>query len=115
MNYETNARTGERRPSGDLEVIEEKVLVGIPRGDDELRVTFTRAKTANGETSWHSIREYYKAEDGSWRPTKKGITIRGRELHAVAIALLRACASSIPPQTVAAAKAVVEALGGKRS
>jgi hypothetical protein len=109
MNYETIARTG------DLEIVEERVMVGIPRGDGELRVTFTRAKTANGETAWHSIREYYKADDGTWRPTKKGITIRGRELHAVAIALLRACASSIPPQTVVAAKAVVEALSGRRS
>ena len=115
MNYERNGATGERLQS-DLQILEEKVLVGIPRGDSELRVTFTRARTGDGkEVAWHSIREYYQADDGSWRPTKKGITIRGKEIHAVTIALLRACASSIGPETVAAAKTVVQALQGRRS
>ena len=103
--------SGER---GALTILEEKILVGIPRGDDELRVTFTRARSEDGkEIAWHGIREFFKDDKGQWRPTKKGITIRGKELHAVTVALLRACASSIPPEKVDAARSIVESLQGR--
>jgi hypothetical protein len=85
-----------RRRGGDLEIIEERVMVSIPRGDEELRVTFTRARTGDGkEIAWHSIRVFWKTDAGEWRAGKSGVTIRGRELRAVADALARACAGSL--------------------
>ena len=105
------APRGGQRDRGDLEVLEERVMAAIPRGDEELRVTFTRARTGNGkEVAWHSIRVFWKNDQGEWKPGKQGITIRARELHGVTVALLRACASSIPAELHGAAKAIVEAL-----
>jgi hypothetical protein len=101
---------------GDLEIIEEKVMVAIPRGDEELRFTFTRARTGNGkEAAWHSLRIFWKSDEGEWRPGKQGITIRGKELHSICIALLRACASSIPPSLHETTRMLVGALGGGRT
>jgi len=76
---------------GDLEIISEIVMVAIPRGDEELRVTFTRARTGQGrDVAWHSLRVFWKTDAGEWRPGKQGITIRGGELRAVADALTKA-------------------------
>jgi hypothetical protein len=81
-----------RRRGGDLEIIEERVMLAIPRGDEELRVTFTRARTGDGkEVAWHSIRVFWRTDNGEWRPGKQGITIRGKELRAVIDALMKAC------------------------
>jgi hypothetical protein len=77
---------------GDLEIIEEVVMCAVPRGDcEELRVTFARARLPDGrETAWHALRVWYRSDDGSMRPGKQGVTIRGKELRAVADALGRA-------------------------
>jgi hypothetical protein len=99
---------------GSLEILEERLMVEVPRGREGrevLRVQFVRAKTPEGgQVAWHSIREFYRADDGQMRPGKSGITIRARELPAVTIALLRAIASSIPAELHASAKAIVAAL-----
>lgn len=76
---------------GDLTIVSETALVSIPRGDDELRVTFTRARTADGkDVAWHSIRVFFRGRDGEWKPGKQGITIRGRELAPIRDALIAA-------------------------
>jgi hypothetical protein len=97
-----------------LEIIEERLMVEVPRGRDArevLRVQFVRAKTPEGkEVAWHSVREFYRADDGTMRPGKSGVTIRARELSVVAIALLRAVASSVPNELHASAKAIIAAL-----
>jgi len=104
------------RGAGGLEPIDERVMLEIPRGRDgreALCFRFVRAKTAEGKmVAWHDLREFYKGADGAWLPGKKGISIRGKELHAVAIALLRAVASSVPASLHESARAIVAALGG---
>jgi len=75
------------RTGGDLTITSEAVLVSIPRGDEELRVTYTKARTSERDVSWHSIRVFWKTQEGEWRPGKQGITIRARELEAVVKAL----------------------------
>lgn len=79
---------------GELEIVDEKVMVEIPRGRDGrevLRVTFTRARAPDGkDVAWHSIRLFWRNDSGEWRPGKQGITIRGGELRAVASALAKA-------------------------
>lgn len=37
------------------------------------------------------LRLQYKNQDGAWLPSKKGITVKMRELHGVADALVKAC------------------------
>ena len=68
-------------------------MAEMPRGDrgDVLRVVFTMATTPEGNpVAWHSIREFYRDASGELRPSKKGITIRGKELATVAAALAKA-------------------------
>jgi hypothetical protein len=73
---------------GDLKIEREDTLVEVPRGDEVLRVTRVEATTGAGKpVSWHSLRVFWKAEDGAWRPGKAGVTIRARELGAVVAAL----------------------------
>jgi hypothetical protein len=75
----------------DLEILREDIMAAIPRGDEELRVTFTMARTGDGkDVAWHSLRIFYKNDNGDWRPGKAGVTIRGRELRPVVEALIRA-------------------------
>jgi hypothetical protein len=96
---------------GDLEIVSETILIAIPRGDEELRVTFTRGRIAQGrDVSWHSLRIFWKTEAGEWRPGKQGITVRGGELRAVADALSKAASGggatageTEPPPSPAAA------------
>jgi hypothetical protein len=81
---------GER---GDLEILREIVLVGIPRGRDGremLRLRFVQARAGDREVAWHDLREFWKDERGEWRPGKKGISLRGRELGPIRDALIRA-------------------------
>ena len=73
--------------SGDLVIKAEAVLVAIPRGDEELRVTYTTARAGDRDVSWHSLRIFWKTDAGEWRPGKQGITIRAKELDAVTKAL----------------------------
>jgi hypothetical protein len=105
------------RARGDLEIVSETVMVAIPRGDnEELRVSFTKGRTAEGkDIAWHGIRVFWKTAEGEWRPGKAGVTIRGKELHAVAIAFLRACASAIPSDLHEPTKRIVAALNGGRA
>jgi hypothetical protein len=85
-----------RNPQGgDLQIESEAILLELPRGDrgEVLRVTHTTATTVQGKrVAWHGIREFYTDDDGNKKPGKKGITIRGRELSAVATALAQAAA-----------------------
>jgi hypothetical protein len=105
--------SADRGRGGDLEIVEERVMAAIPRGGEELRLTFTRAKKPDGgETAWHSLRVFWKSDAGEWRPGKQGVSIRGRELGRVAVGFLRACASSIPAPLHATTKAIVAALLG---
>jgi hypothetical protein len=80
--------TRDRSDRSELSILSEDVLIAIPRGDDELRLTFTRARIPDGrEVAWHSLRVFYQKPDGQWRPGKQGVTIRARELGAIAQAL----------------------------
>lgn len=95
-------------------------MAEVPRGREgreAVRVTFTKARSADGkEVAWHSIRLFWKDDTGTFRPSKTGITIRGSELRPVAIAMLRACASNlIAPELVVAAKKIVTALEANRA
>jgi hypothetical protein len=61
--------TSGARRGGELQIIDERVLVAIPRGDEELRVTFTRALVGEGRAvEWHSLRVFWKDDQGHWRP-----------------------------------------------
>jgi hypothetical protein len=86
-----------QRGRGDLRIEREEIMLAIPRGDEELRVTFTEATAGDGKpVAWHSIRVFWKDASGEWRPGKQGITIRGKELRAVADALKRALSGGKP-------------------
>ena len=105
--------------SGDLEIIEDKTIVELPRkgrngGVECLRFSFTRAKAENGkETAWHSLRVFWQGNDGKWLPGKSGVTVRAAEMNAITVGFLRALSSSIPRELHGAAKQIVEALGGQ--
>lgn len=78
---------------GNLEILREIVLVDIPRGRDgreRLRLRFVQARAGDREVAWHDLREFWKDERGEWRPGKKGISLRGRELGPIRDALIRA-------------------------
>lgn len=84
------------RGRGDLEIIHETLLVAIPRGEEELRVTHVEGRTGAGkDVAWHSLRVFWRDDSGTWRPGKQGITIRGAELKAVAEALVKAAAGGM--------------------
>lgn len=84
---------------GDLQILGEKVLVEMPRGDEMLRVTYTEARTAEGkDVSWHSLRVFWRNDAGEWRPGQKGLTIRSRELGPIANALSKAANAAGPRQ-----------------
>jgi hypothetical protein len=69
-----------------------------PPGDIELAV-FERREGERLVVSWRQyeghhfvdLRVQFRAEDGRWLPTKKGVTIKLRELHNVHDALTQAC------------------------
>lgn len=68
-------------------------------GADVQIATFERGETerlcvALREYQGHhfiDVRVQFRAEDGEWRPTKKGITIKMRELHLFSDAIGKAC------------------------
>jgi transcriptional coactivator p15 (PC4) len=65
---------------------QEHVVLELRRGEnDVLRVT---RKTYEGKP-FTDVRVYYRADDGELRPTKKGCSIRDRELPQVLTALQR--------------------------
>lgn len=100
---------------GDLEILETRNMLTLPRGQsEELRFDFVRARMADGkETAWHSLRVWWRADNGEMRPGKAGLTVRGRELVPVAITFLRAVASSVPSELHGAAKSLIAALEAK--
>ncbi len=105
--------SNDNRGRDPLDIIEERILVAIPRGDEELRVTFTRARKPDGsETAWHSIRVFWKTDDGQWRPGKQGITVRARELRAVADALSKAPSGGPPQRATAPSEPAADASRG---
>ena len=86
------------RQGSNLQIIEDRVMVAVPRGQrgEELRVSFVRAKTADGkEVAWHAIREFWRSDDGKMLPSKKGITLRGKELRPVLLALAEAAGARL--------------------
>jgi hypothetical protein len=69
-----------------------------------LRVEFARGRTANGrDVAWHSIRLFWRDEAGELHPGRQGISIRARELPAVAEALSRAVSGGHPQAEAARA------------
>lgn len=93
----------QQRGRGDLEIFSEVVLVAIPRGDEEFRITRTRGRTGDGkDVEWISLRIFWKGDEGEWRPGKQGITIRARELAGVVEALVNASGVAPPPSASAA-------------
>ena len=93
MNHPQAARGGE------LEITSETVMAELPRGRDGkevLRLRFVQARTPDGkDVAWHDLREFYKAEDGSLRPGKKGISIRTAELRPILTALATAAGARL--------------------
>lgn len=58
----------------------EKQIAQFEKGEDIIRVALTEFR----KRQYIEIRTYYMAEDGEWRPTKKGITLSPelmREVH----------------------------------
>ncbi len=49
----------------------EKQIAQFEKGEDVIRVALTEFR----KRQYIEIRTYYMAEDGEWRPTKKGITL----------------------------------------
>lgn len=49
----------------------EKQIAQIEKGEDVVRIALTEFR----KRQYIEIRTYYMAEDGEWRPTKKGITL----------------------------------------
>jgi hypothetical protein len=88
---------------GELTNKHETVLADIPRGREGhelLRVRHCEATTPEGrDVEWTDLREHYKADDGTWRPGKKGISIRTRELAQVIEALRKVSAGQVGPAT----------------
>lgn len=91
----------EREP---LEIIEQRTMVEIPRGEREaLRVEYVRAHAPDGkEVCWHSVRLFWRGTDGQMHPGRQGVTVRGRELVAVAEALSRAASGGHAPSAAPA-------------
>lgn len=64
----------------------EEILLQLERGTEgtsELRIT---SAVFNGH-SYIGVREWFKTEAGEWAPTKKGMSIKPREVAAVIAAL----------------------------
>ncbi len=81
------------RRESNLQIDSESIMAEIPRGKDGkevLRFTFTKATTADGkQVAWHSLRVFYKDHDGTWKPGRQGVTIRGKEFGAIATAFAK--------------------------
>jgi|SRR5690606_7596979 len=68
-------------------------LVAIPRGKDdteELRISLDEFEPDNGRPSKYVSARIWYLTGEEWRPTKKGVTVRARELDAVIVALTKA-------------------------
>ena len=79
-------------PSGRGESRELRRLETLERNDgkEQVRWSFDEFVTDRGQpTKYISARKWYRADDGEWRPTKAGVTIRLAELDRVVEALQR--------------------------
>lgn len=75
-------------------------------GDDVVLVALDRSPTERLAVLWREyeghhfvdLRVQFKANDGRWLPTKKGVTVKVREIWNVADALAKACelAKAVP-------------------
>ncbi len=78
----------------------EHVVIELRRGETEvLRVT----RKLYGEKPFTEVRVYFRTDDGALRPTKRGCSIRDRELWNVIDALQRIAGKvgSTPPASTA--------------
>jgi len=58
----------------------DKQIAQIEKGEDIIRVALTEFR----KRQYIEIRTYYMADDGEWKPTKKGVTLSPdlmREVH----------------------------------
>ncbi|PIE53020.1 transcriptional regulator [Candidatus Fermentibacteria bacterium] len=58
----------------------EKQIAQLEKGEDIVRVALTEFR----KRQYIEIRTYYMADDGEWKPTRKGITLNPdlmREVH----------------------------------
>jgi hypothetical protein len=95
-----------RRPQGGaLNIIEERLMAEVPRGEKVLRLSFVKALTEDGkERAWHSLKLFWKTSDGRWLPDKQpGFTLRGRELEPIRDALNVALSGGSEPANDGAA------------
>ena len=68
-----------------------KLLAALARGEsDELRVSLDTADMDGKIVSWVSVRIWFRAANGKMCPTKKGVTIRMREIGTLQKALSEA-------------------------
>lgn len=59
----------------------EKQIAQFEKGEDVVRVALTEFRNRQ----YIEVRTYYMAEDGEWKPTRKGITLNPdlmRQVHA---------------------------------
>lgn len=83
------ARTQEAAPSprapGPV-VEQDELLLALPRGDEaQVRISLRRFR---GSSLFLDLRRWEIRADGSWRPTRSGVTLRARELGRVSSALV---------------------------
>ena len=64
----------------------EKNYAEIEKGEDLVRVSLTEFKGRQ----YVEIRTYYMADDGEWKPTRKGITLAPDLMKQVSNALISA-------------------------
>jgi hypothetical protein len=78
---------------GELEILEQLTLVDLPRGSERLRLVHTLAKGPRGPIEWWSLRLFWQDQDGEWKPSRTGITIRRGELASIVEGLRAATAA----------------------
>jgi hypothetical protein len=61
----------------------EKNFAEIEKGEDLVRVSLTEFKGRQ----YVEVRTYYMADDGEWKPTRKGITLAPELMRKVSAAL----------------------------
>ena len=83
---------------GDLEIVEERTMMAIPRGAEELRFRFVRARKPDGSmAAWHDLRLWWQGRDSEWHAGSKGISIRTSELRPLLEALTKATGGAATP------------------
>ena len=79
--------------SGTSRELERLVTLDRRGGDEQLRVSVDEYHPSQGQpTRYVSMRLWFRDADNNWRPTRRGITIRGGEVADVDRALQQAVA-----------------------